>query len=89
MIQTLIVADLKNPLIAFCCFKVNHLNQHVDLEAERERKRQIEIDEALEKRRIRRQKALEKSEGRHTQVRELKKGIILLILVIFQKPPIK
>ncbi len=48
-----IFITFRNPVIATCAFRVNEVNQQIDLEAQRERKRQIEINDAIKARKDR------------------------------------
>lgn len=44
-------ATIRSPLISLCGFRVNEVNMQVDADEERERKRQIEVQHALQNRR--------------------------------------
>ena len=58
MLGQLLINLVKSPFIVFLTVRVNATNARIDQEAERERKRQIEIQEAKQKRNERIEKRL-------------------------------
>ena len=50
VIMTKVYDTLQNPLIATCSFKINDENRQRNVDEERERKRQKEVQDALKRR---------------------------------------
>ena len=67
MIIHLSIFLFKSPFITFLTYRVNDTNARIDQDEERERKRQIEIQEAKQRRneRIARQLAMQSHDGKH------------------------